>query len=80
MVQVPAATVVRTPMLVIVQTALVDEVNVTASPLVDVAVKVLALPNTLVPGLVKVIVCVFSEVVMPVEAEDVNVPFPKFRV
>ena len=56
----PPVRVVRTPPDVIVQTPVVDEVKVTANPLVEVALKVLALPKTLLPGLVKVIVWVFK--------------------
>ena len=75
-VQVPTVTIVRIPPLVIVQILEVDEVKVTAKPLVEVAVKVFALPNTLLPGLLKVMVWVFKLVVMPVEGEEVKVPLP----
>jgi len=55
-VQVPAVRNVTTPPLVTVQTPVVLEVNVTASPELAVAVSVGDVPKLCVPGLAKLIV------------------------
>ena len=57
MVHVPIATVVSAPLEVVVQMLVVLEPNVTASPEVDVAVRVGVVPKFCVPGLANVIVC-----------------------
>lgn len=55
-VQVPAVTKVRVPPVVIVQTPVVDDVNVGVKPELAVAVSVGAVPKFCAPGLPKVIV------------------------
>ena len=56
--QVPALTSVRTPLVVIMQTDVVDDVNLGANPDDAVAVSVGVVPRFCVPGLAKVIVWV----------------------
>ena len=56
MVQVPAVTKVRAPMLVIVQTLVVLEVNNGVRPESAVAVKVGVVPKFCAPGAAKVMV------------------------
>jgi hypothetical protein len=56
MVQVPAFTKANTPPPVTVQTAAVDEENVTASPEVQRALRVGVVPKVCGPGLAKVMV------------------------
>ena len=56
MVQVPVDTKVRAPLLVIVQTAGVDELKLTANDESDVAVNVGLVSKFCAPGLAKVIV------------------------
>jgi len=64
MVQVPAVTKLSAPTLVIVQTPVVDDVNVGVSPESDVAVSVGVVPKFCAPGLLKVMVCVAAGVML----------------
>lgn len=57
MVQEPAVTKVITPLLVMVQTPVVDELKLTVRPELAVAVKVGEEPKFCTPGLAKVMVC-----------------------
>lgn len=58
MVQVPTVRKVTAPLVVIVQTLVVDDVNVGVKPESEVAVNVGVVPKLRAPGLVNVIVCV----------------------
>jgi hypothetical protein len=73
-VQVPAVTNVSAPPLVIVHTPVVDEVNVTVSPELAVAVSVGAVPKFCAPGFAKVIVCAPFGVTLFDAAEAAPVP------
>ena len=57
-----------------VHTPVVDEVNVTVSPEVDVAVSVGVVPKFCAPGLVKVMVCAAFGVTLLEAAEAGPVP------
>ena len=57
MVQMPLLTKVSVPPLVVVQTPVVVEANVTGRPELLVAVRVGVVPKFWVPGLLKVMVC-----------------------
>ena len=74
MVQVPALMKVSAPPLVIVHTAVVDEVKVGDSPESEVAVNVGVAPKFCGPGLLKVIVCVALGVMLLDAAEAGPVP------
>ena len=80
MVQLPAVTNVKAPPLVMVQTAVVDEVKVGVNPESDVAVRVGLVPKFCAPGLVKVIVWMAAGVIELLAADAGPVPAALFAV
>ena len=73
-VQVPAATNVRRPPLVIVHTPEVDDVKATVKAELDVAVSVGVVPKLFVPGFANEINCEPIGVVDPDDADALPVP------
>ena len=80
MVQLPVATKLKAPPLVIVQTPVVEEVKLTASPELAVAVKVGVVPKFCAPGSAKVIVWLAAGVTEFDAAEASPVPAPLVAV
>ena len=74
MVQVPPVRNVSVPLLVIVHTAVVLEVKLTARPELAVAVSVGVVPKFCAPGLLKVIVCAAFGVTLFEAADGAPVP------
>ena len=80
MVQLPVATKVKAPPLVIVQTPVVEEVKVTASLELAVAVRVGVVPKFCAPGSAKVMVWLAAGVTEFDSADASPVPAPLVAV